>query len=80
MRREIKIAQTDRFLDFNERDVLTSAGSVSAARMKVVTADRFAEVDAGRRAQEVERTALQDQDDLRELLAIDRPSEPDDDP
>lgn len=44
------IAQTDRFLAFNERDVLHHAGSVSHQQMEQIVHQRFASFDAQRRA------------------------------
>lgn len=64
------VAQTDRFLAFNERDVLNGPGSVSAATMKSVAAERYAEFDQRRRADEAEQAAAEELDDLRELAAI----------
>jgi hypothetical protein len=46
------IAQTDRFLAFNERDVLHHAGSVSHRQMEEIAHQRFADYDARRRAAE----------------------------
>jgi hypothetical protein len=63
-------AQTDRFLAFNERDVLNGAGTVSASTMKVVVAERYAEFDGHRRAVEAEHAAEQELDDLQALTAI----------
>jgi hypothetical protein len=71
------LGQTDRFLAFNERNLLSGAGSVSNARMKILVADQYAEFETRRRADEARQAALQEQDDLRELLALDRPPDPD---
>ena len=64
------VAQTDRFLAFNERDVLNGAGTVSASAMKAVAAERYAEFDGRRRAADAKRAAEQELDDLRALTAI----------
>jgi hypothetical protein len=64
------VGQTDRFLTFNERDVLRGAGSVSASTMKAVAAERYAEFDERRRAHEAERAAAEELDDLGALTAI----------
>jgi hypothetical protein len=74
------VDRTDRFLDFNERDVLTGAGSVSAATMQEITGERYAEFDRRRREEEAERAALEEWDDLRALTAIEGnlPADPDD--
>ena len=44
------MAQTDRFLRFNDQPLLAGAGRVSRAEMEAVIAQRFAEFDAQRRA------------------------------
>ncbi|WP_285592827.1 virulence RhuM family protein [Actinomycetospora sp. NBRC 106378] len=67
------IAQTDRFLAFDEREVLTGPGRVSAERMKIEVGERYVAWDEGRRAREAEKAAVEEADDLRELLAIERP-------
>lgn len=64
------VAQTDRFLDFNERDVLAGAGAVDADRMKRVIGEHYVAWDESRRAKEAERAAIEEADDLRELLAL----------
>ncbi|MGQ0778943.1 MAG: hypothetical protein ACT4NY_31790 [Pseudonocardiales bacterium] len=64
------VAQTDRFLAFNERSLLAGSGMVSASRMKVVTADRYAEFDERRKAAEAERAETEELEDLRNLTAI----------
>jgi len=48
------VTQTDRFLDFNERQVLTGAGKVTHAGMKQIAHDRFDTFDAARRQAEAE--------------------------
>ena len=59
------VTQTDRFLDFNERTLLSGSGSVSASQMKQVAAERYIEFDQHRRALEAERAAEEELDDLR---------------
>lgn len=57
------IAQTDRFLAFNERDVLRNAGRVSHPQMEAIAHQRFETFDANRRAAEAveaEREAIAD--------------------
>lgn len=65
-------ARTDSFLSFNEREVLTGPGSASAEMAKEITDGRYAEFDQRRHAEEAERAALQEWDDLRALTAIER--------
>jgi hypothetical protein len=64
------VAQTDRFLAFNERNLLAGSGSVSASRMKEVAAERYAEFDERRKAVEAERAEADELEDLRTLTAI----------
>ncbi len=64
------VTQTDRFLDFNERTLLSGSGSVSASQMKQVAAERYVEFDQHRRAVEAERAAAEELDDLRALTEI----------
>lgn len=64
------VAQTDRFLAFNERDVLRGPGSVSASTMKAVAAERYAEFEERRRVHEAEGADVEELDDLRALTAI----------
>ncbi len=71
-------SQTDRFLDFNERSLLTGSGSVSAAGMEAVAGERYAEFDERRRALEAEHAEAAELDDLRALTAIEnRRADPD---
>ncbi len=67
------VTQTDRFLAFNERNVLNGPGSVSASEMKEVAGERYAEFDKHRRAREAEIAEAEELDDIRALTAIDRP-------
>ncbi len=61
------IAQTDRFLTFNERSILNGAGRVSHERMESILAERFAEFDARRRDQERLASEKEAADDLAQL-------------
>lgn len=74
------VTQTDRFLVFNEREVLDGPGRVSAVSAKEITAGRYAEFEQRRRAVEVERATLEEWDDLRELTAIERDRAEEDEP
>lgn len=72
------VTQTDRFLAFNERDVLNGPGAVSASSMRAVAAERYAEFDEHRGVLEAERAASEELDDLRALTAIEnRRAQPD---
>ncbi|MCA1604407.1 MAG: virulence RhuM family protein [Acidobacteria bacterium] len=64
------VTQTDRFLDFNERTLLSGSGSVSADRMRQVAAQRYAEFDQHRRTLEAERATAAELDDFRALTEI----------
>src|SRR5262249_32557999 len=64
------VAQTDRFLAFNERSLLAGSGSVSASMTKAVAAERYAEFDERRKAAEAERAEADELEDLRTLIAI----------
>ena len=83
-RQEVRMAdwvtQTDRFLVFNEREVLDGPGRVSAVSAKEITAGRYAEFEQRRRDEEAERAALKEWDDLRELTAIERGLPDEDEP
>src|SRR5690606_7433983 len=61
------VAQTDRFLDFDERRILTGRGTVSADNADRVTTERYAAFDRQRRTTEAERADLDDLNELREL-------------
>ena len=75
-RQEVRMAdwvtQTDRFLVFNEREVLDGPGRVSAESAKEITGGRYAEFEQHRRAVEGERAAMEEWDDLGELTAVER--------
>jgi len=60
------VGQTDRFLQFYERDVLQNAGAISADEAKRVSAERYGEFDARRRQIENEG------DDIDVLEAVQR--------
>ena len=66
------VAQTDRFLSFNERSVLSGPGRVSASGVEQVIADRYAEFDEARRALEAEQAAADELQDLQELTDVER--------
>lgn len=61
------IDQTDRFLTFNERDVLTGKGNMSHEAMEAIVGKRYATFDAQRR--EAERLTAE-QDDAAETLKV----------
>lgn len=61
------IAQTDRFLTFNERSILSGAGRVSHDRMESILSERFAEFDTRRREQERLAADQEASDDLAQL-------------
>jgi hypothetical protein len=63
------IAQTDRFLTFNERNVLGGPGRVSHDRMESIALERYEAFEAGRR----EREAIEaEAEDIEELKRIER--------
>ena len=61
------IAQTDRFLTFNERDVLAGAGRISHEQMETIIGERYAAFDARRRADEALSADREADDDLEQL-------------
>jgi hypothetical protein len=61
------IAQTDRFLTFNERDVLTNAGRVSHDRMETIAHGVYAEFDTGRREREAVEAEAEHLEELRRI-------------
>lgn len=61
------LVQADRFLDFNERNVLRHAGSVSHDRMEEIVHQRFETFDAERRAQEAALAACEAEDEFSTL-------------
>lgn len=65
-------AQTDRFLDFNERAVLAGPGTVSASFVEQAIAERYAAFDERRRTLEAEQSAAEEMKALDELTAAAR--------
>jgi hypothetical protein len=63
------IAQTDRFLAFNERDVLKGKGRMSHERMEEIAHSRFETFDASRRAAEADEAEQEAEADLAKLEA-----------
>ena len=63
------ITQTDRFLAFNERDVLKGKGRMSHERMEEIAHSRFETFDAGRRATEADEAVQEAEADLAKLEA-----------
>ncbi|SEE83178.1 virulence RhuM family protein [Ruania alba] len=63
------VRQTDRFLDFDERPVLSGAGTVSARSAESITAERYRDFDESRRSHERERAHAEEERDLERLLA-----------
>ncbi|MGY4328846.1 hypothetical protein ACVWWG_003263 [Bradyrhizobium sp. LB7.2] len=63
------IAQTDRFLAFNERDVLKGKGRMSHERMEEIAHSLFETFDAGRRAAEADEAEQEAEADLAKLEA-----------
>ena len=61
------IAQTDRFLTFNERDVLAGAGRISHEQMETIIGERYAAFDARRRTDEALAADREADDDLKQL-------------
>jgi hypothetical protein len=74
------IVQTDRFLAFNERDVLRHAGSVSHERMEQIAHQRFEAFDAARRTAEAVEAALEADEDIDRLETEARRLKPPDKP
>lgn len=63
------IAQTDRFLAFNEREVLQGKGRMSHEQMEEIAHSRFETFDAGRRAAEAIEAEQEAEADLAKLEA-----------
>lgn len=74
------LAQADRFLSFNEHDVLRHAGSISHERMETIVHGRFEAFDANRRAAELaaaEEEAMAEMNQLeQEAQRLKRPRKP----
>ena len=66
------VVQADRFLVFDERPVLTSAGAVSSDHAKKVTAERYATFDQRRRLLEAEAAEEEEARDLAALQQIEK--------
>jgi hypothetical protein len=63
------IAQTDRFLNFNERAVLNHAGRISHDQMEAIIGERYAAFDARRRQEEVQAAEQEATEELQQLEA-----------
>lgn len=63
------VAQTDRFLSFNERPVLNGPGHISHEQMEHLVGERYAAFDARRRAKEALAAEQEADDDLTQLQA-----------
>ncbi len=61
------IRQTDRFLDFNEREILDGPGRVSNQQMEAIISERYAAFDADRRTSARAQADLDDASDLDAL-------------
>lgn len=77
------IAQTDRFLDFNERSVLADSGRISREQMEAIIADRYAAFDMRRRTaerlaaeHEADEELNQLQAEARQLASVRKPRSP----
>ncbi|MDN5914611.1 MAG: virulence RhuM family protein [Pseudonocardia sp.] len=66
------VAQTDRFLVFNEQSVLQGSGTVSADEMHAVAGERYTRFDSARRAAETRSAEIEEADDLRVLTEIEK--------
>lgn len=63
------VAQTDRFLTFNERNVLGSAGRVSHERMESVAHERYSAFETARREREMTEANAEDLHELKRIEA-----------
>jgi len=70
------MAQTDRFVAFNERGVLQGAGRTSHASMEQIVAERFETFDKRRRAAETEAAEAEATSELTEIEQQARSSKP----
>lgn len=59
--------ELNKFLTYNERPVLQDAGRVSHGRMETVTAERYAEYDAARKAADLRAAEQEYEDELYEI-------------
>ena len=62
----------DEFLRFNERAVLTNAGSISHDRAEKIAHERYATFDANRREQEAILSEREAAEDLKVLEAAEK--------
>lgn len=63
------VAQTDRFLTFNEREVLTNAGRVSHQRMEAIVHQVYTQFDAGRHEREAIEAEAEYVEELKKIEA-----------
>lgn len=61
------VAQTDRFLQFNERSVLSGPGKISHEKMEAILDERYAAFDMQRRAAERELAEQEVESDIKQL-------------
>lgn len=61
------IEQTDRFLTFNEREILKNAGSISHEQMEQIVGNRFKAFDANRRKAEAIEAESEHEEELEKL-------------
>lgn len=66
------VQRADAFLTFNERQVLAGAGGISSAAAEARVGQVYAEYDNRRRAVQAEEARRQEEQDLAELLEIER--------
>ena len=71
------VGQTDRFLIFDERNILTGSGTVSTKHAEKVTAERYSDFDSRRRELEAEQAGIEEQNDLDELTNLERTAKDD---
>jgi hypothetical protein len=67
------VAQTDRFLRFNERNVLANAGRISHEEMEAAAHERYEVFDGARREQEALEAAAEEMEELKRIEAQIRP-------
>ncbi|HEY4145997.1 virulence RhuM family protein [Pinirhizobacter sp.] len=63
------VAQTDRFLSFNERSLLIGSGRISRERMEATIGERYADFDGRRRAIELQASEHEADEELTQLQA-----------
>lgn len=63
------ITQTDRFLSFNERSLLTGPGRISHEQMEAIVGERYTAFDVRRRTTEALAADQEADDDLKQLQA-----------